>query len=124
LVDRIKEYNIAFFLLESLLFGVFSSLDVLLFYIFFESVLIPMYLIIGTHGSRERRVRASYLLFLYTLLSSIFMFLAILFIFFKTGSTDYQILKSIKLDFFEEKVCWLAFFFSFAVKMPLVPFHI
>jgi NADH:ubiquinone oxidoreductase subunit 4 (subunit M) len=64
-----------------------------------------MYLIIGTHGSRERRVRASYLLFLYTLISSIFMFIAILFIFFKTGTTDYQMLKTIQLGTVEERLC-------------------
>jgi NADH-ubiquinone oxidoreductase chain 4 len=64
-----------------------------------------MYLIIGVHGSRERRVRASYLLFLYTLVSSIFMFLAILFLFFKTGTTDYQLLKTVQLNIVEERLC-------------------
>jgi NADH:ubiquinone oxidoreductase subunit 4 (subunit M) len=77
----------------------------MIFYIFFEAVLIPMYLIIGVHGSRERRVRASYLLFLYTLVSSIFMFLAILFLFFKTGTTDYQLLKTVQLNIVEERLC-------------------
>jgi NADH-quinone oxidoreductase subunit M len=114
----------AFLFLESILFGVFTSLDIMLFYLLFEAVLIPMYLIVGVYGSRERRIRASYLLFLYTLVSSIFMFLAILYIYFKTGTTDYLTLKTICLDFDVEKVCWLAFFLSFAVKMPLVPFHI
>jgi len=92
-----KEYNIAFLLLESILFGVFTSLDVLAFYLFFEAVLIPMYLIIGIYGSRYRRVRASYLLFLYTLFSSIFMFLAILYLYIKSGSTDYLVLKTLDL---------------------------
>lgn len=114
----------SFFVLESLIFGVFSSLDILLFYVFFESVLIPMFLIVGTHGSRDRRVRASYLLFIYTLLSSILMLLAILFIYLKLGTTDYLTVKNSQLGPLEEKFCWLAFFFSFAVKMPLVPFHI
>lgn len=115
---------VAFLVMESFLFGIFTSLDILIFYLFFEAVLIPMFLIIGIYGSRERRIRASYLLFLYTLLSSIFMFLAILFIYYKTGTTQYTLLKTIQLDSFEEKVCWLCFFFSFAVKMPLLPFHI
>ena len=98
----------AFLFLESILFGVFTSLDIMLFYLLFEAVLIPMYLIVGVYGSRERRIRASYLLFLYTLVSSIFMFLAILYIYFKTGTTDYLTLKTICLDFDVEKVCWLA----------------
>lgn len=110
--------------MQSFLFGIFTSLDLLLFYVFFEAVLIPMFLIIGIFGSRARRVRASYLLFLYTLLSSFFMFLAILFIYYKTGTTDYIVLKTVQLNPLEEKLCWLGFFSSFAVKMPLVPFHI
>lgn len=121
---KAKEYVVAFLVMESFLFGIFTSLDILLFYLFFEAVLIPMFLIIGIYGSRERRIRASYLLFLYTLLSSIFMFLAILFIYYKTGTTQYTILKTMQLDTFEERICWLCFFFSFAVKMPLMPFHI
>ena len=78
LTNRTKDYCFAFFLLEAILFGVFSSLDVLFFYVFFEAVLIPMFLIIGFYGSRQRRVRSAYLLFFYTLLSSLFMFLLIL----------------------------------------------
>jgi len=124
LKNETKQYCIAFFLLEFILFCVFSSLDLLVFYIFFEAVLIPMYLIIGFYGSRERRIRSSFLLFLYTLISSILMFVAILFIFFQYGTTDFLTLKTIQFDPFVEKICWLAFFLSFAVKMPLVPFHI
>lgn len=121
---KAKQYVVSYLIMETFLFGVFTSLDILLFYLFFEAVLIPMFLIIGIYGSRERRIRASYLLFLYTLFSSIFMFLAILFIYYKTGTTQYTVLKTIQLDAFEEKICWLCFFFSFAVKMPLLPFHI
>jgi NADH:ubiquinone oxidoreductase subunit 4 (subunit M) len=101
----VKEYIIAFFFLEAILFGVFSSLDVLLFYLLFEAVLIPMFLLVGFYGSRERRIRAAYLLFLYTLLSSLFMFLSILFIYFKFGTTDYLILKTVVFDSFSEKIC-------------------
>lgn len=121
---NVKKYNIAFLVLETILFGVFFSLDVMLFYLFFEAVLIPMYFIIGVYGSRKRRIRASYMLFLYTLFSSIFMFLAILYIYFTCGTTDFQTLKTIQLDTFVERCCWFAFFLSFAVKMPLIPFHI
>jgi proton-translocating NADH-quinone oxidoreductase chain M len=96
----------------------------MLFYLLFEAVLIPMFLIIGFYGSRQRRIRSAYMLFLYTLISSLFMFLSILFIFFKFGTTDYLILKTVVFDSFSEKLCWFAFFLSFAVKMPMVPFHI
>ena len=122
--NDIKNYALAFFLLEFILFVVFCSLDLLVFYIFFEAVLIPMFLVIGFYGSRERRIRSSYLLFFYTLISSIIMFIAILFIFFKFGTSDYLILRTIQLDTISERFCWVAFFLSFAVKMPLVPFHI
>jgi proton-translocating NADH-quinone oxidoreductase chain M len=121
---KAKEFNILFLVLEALLFGVFSSLDVMLFYFFFEAVLIPMYLILGFCGSRERKIRAAYLLFLYTLVSSFFMFIAILYIYFIFGTTDYLLLKTVILDSWVERFCWVAFFLSFAVKMPLVPFHI
>ena len=77
----------------------------MLFYLLFEAVLIPMYIVIGVYGSRERKIRASYLLFLYTLVSSIFMFVAILYIYFKTGTTDYQLLKTIQLDLYAERLC-------------------
>jgi len=123
-IEDTKKYCIAFFSLESILFCVFTSLDLMLFYIFFEAVLIPMYFVVGVFGSRSRRIRASYLLFIYTLFSSILMFLAILLIYFLTGTTDLQTLKSISLNPLVEKCCWFAFFFSFAVKMPLLPFHI
>ena len=124
MLNQTKDYCIAFFFLETILFCVFTNLDLMLFYIFFEAVLIPMYLIIGFYGSRERRIRSAYMLFIYTLLSSIIMFLAILYIYFLYGTTDYLFLKTVQFDPFFEKLCWLAFFLSFAVKMPLVPFHV
>jgi NADH:ubiquinone oxidoreductase subunit 4 (subunit M) len=82
LKNQTKDYCIAFFVLESILFGIFTSLDIMLFYLLFEAVLIPMFLIIGFYGSRQRRIRSSYMLFIYTLFSSLLMFIAILFIFF------------------------------------------
>ena len=119
-----RDYNVTFLFLEAILLGVFCSLDLLVFYLLFEAVLIPMYLVVGVFGSRERKVRASYLLFLYTLASSILMFIAILFLYYKAGTTCFLTLRTIELDPFTEKLCWLAFFSSFAVKMPLAPFHI
>jgi NADH-quinone oxidoreductase subunit M len=100
-----KDYIIAFFLLQSILFAVFSSLDIMLFYLLFEAVLIPMFLIIGFFGSRGRKIRSAYMLFLYTLLSSLVMFLAILFIYFKFGTTDYLILKTVIFDIVSERFC-------------------
>lgn len=123
-MNNSKNYIIAFLLLESILFAVFSSLDIMLFYLLFEAVLIPMFLIVGFYGSRARKIRSAYMLFLYTLFSSLIMFLAILYIYFKFGSTDYLLLKTVVFDPVSEKLCWLAFFISFAVKMPLIPFHI
>ena len=124
LINNAKDYIIAFLLLEAILFAVFSSLDIMLFYLLFEAVLIPMFLIIGFYGSRGRKIRSAFMLFLYTLVSSLVMFLAILYIYFKFGSTDYLVLKTVVFDTTSERLCWLAFFLSFAVKMPLVPFHI
>jgi NADH:ubiquinone oxidoreductase subunit 4 (subunit M) len=100
-----KKYNIAFLVLESILFAVFLSLDIMVFYLFFEAVLIPMYFIIGVYGSRKRRIRASYMLFLYTLFSSMFMFLAILYLYVSYGTTDLQTIKIIELDTVMERAC-------------------
>ena len=120
----IKEYCIAFLILESLLIAVFSVLDLFLFYIFFESVLIPMFIIIGVWGSRERKIRAAYQFFLYTLFGSVFMLLAILLIYFQTGTTDLQILYTTEWSESRQLLLWVAFFASFAVKVPMVPVHI
>ena len=120
----IKEYCIAFLVLEGLMIAVFSVLDLLLFYIFFESVLIPMFLIIGVWGSRERKIRAAYQFFLYTLFGSVLMLLAILLIYFQTGTTDIHILYTTQFSETRQILLWLAFFASFAVKVPMVPVHI
>jgi proton-translocating NADH-quinone oxidoreductase chain M len=120
----VKEYCIAFLVLESLMIAVFSVLDLLLFYIFFESVLIPMFVIIGVWGSRERKIRAAYQFFLYTLLGSVFMLLAILLIYFQTGTTDLNVLYCSHFSETRQIFLWLAFFASFAVKVPMVPVHI
>jgi proton-translocating NADH-quinone oxidoreductase chain M len=119
-----KEYVIAFLVMESLLLLVFTILDLLLFYVFFEAILIPMFLIVGVWGSRERKIRAAYLLFFYTLIGSVLMLLAILALYALTGTTDYQTLLTTPLDESLQKIFWLAFFASFAVKVPMVPVHI
>ena len=120
----VKEYLIAYLFMESLLILVFCVKDVLLFYIFFESVLIPMFVIIGVWGSRERKIRAAYMFFLYTLVGSVLMLLSILYIYFVVGTTDYEALLLHEFSFVEQKFIWLAFFASFASKVPMVPVHI
>lgn len=120
----VKEYMIFFLLLETLVVAVFSVLDLLVFYIFFESVLIPMFLIIGIWGSRERKIHAAYQFFVYTLIGSVFMLLAIMFIYFEAGTTDLQILMQTPFSKDRQLILWLAFFASFAVKVPMMPFHI
>jgi proton-translocating NADH-quinone oxidoreductase chain M len=122
--NNLKEFLIAFLIMEFFLIGVFCVLDLLLFYIFFESVLIPMYLIIGVWGSRERKIRAAYFFFLYTLLGSVLMLLAVLYIFYQVGTTDYEILLTFSFSSMEQKILWLAFFASFATKVPMVPVHL
>ena len=120
---RIKEYMIAFLFLETVMIGMFCSIDILLFYVFFEAVLIPMFLIIGIWGG-ERRIYASFKFFLYTLLGSVLMLIAIIFIYQKTHSMNINFLQG--NYFFSKKVqiyLWLAFFASFAVKIPMWPFH-
>jgi proton-translocating NADH-quinone oxidoreductase chain M len=119
-----KEYIIAFLICEFLMIAVFCMLDLLLFYVFFESVLIPMFIIIGVWGSRQRKIKAAYQFFLYTLLGSVFMLLAILLILLQTGTTDLQILLNTEFSERRQIFIWIAFFASFAVKVPMVPVHI
>nr|YP_009490413.1 NADH dehydrogenase subunit 4 [Gracilaria tenuistipitata]ARU07644.1 NADH dehydrogenase subunit 4 [Gracilaria tenuistipitata]AWH62555.1 NADH dehydrogenase subunit 4 [Gracilaria tenuistipitata]AWH62580.1 NADH dehydrogenase subunit 4 [Gracilaria tenuistipitata var. liui]AXI97784.1 NADH dehydrogenase subunit 4 [Gracilaria tenuistipitata] len=122
--DLVKEYLICFLLLEFFLIQVFCVLDLLWFYIFFESVLIPMFLIVGIWGSRERKIRAAYQFFLYTLIGSLLMLLALLAIYFEVGTTDLQVLWYYNFTEIKQIIFWLAFFSSFAVKIPMIPFHI
>lgn len=121
---NIKSFMIAFLVLESLLIAVFVVLDLLLFYVFFESVLIPLFLIVGIWGASADRVRASFLLFLYTLFGSLFMLLAFLVIFYHVGSTDFEVLSLADISFEQQKWLWLAIFMSLAIKTPLLPGHI
>jgi len=121
---NLKLFLLSFLIMEFFLIGVFCILDLFLFYIFFESVLIPMFLIIGIWGSRERKIRAAYFFFLYTLLGSVLMLLAILYIYYQVGTTDYEVLLTFSFSEFEQKIMWLAFFASFATKIPMVPVHL
>ena len=120
----IKKYLISFLIMEFFLIGVFCVLDLLLFYIFFESVLIPMFVIIGIWGSRERKIRAAYFFFLYTLLGSVLMLLSILYVYYQVGTTDYEVLLTFSFSTLEQKIMWFAFFASFATKVPMVPVHL
>jgi NADH-quinone oxidoreductase subunit M len=132
--DRVKEYMIAFLLLETLMLGVFMALDMVLFYLFFEAGLIPMFLIIGIWGGANR-IYASFKFFLYTFLGSVLMLVAIVAMFFQAGTTDIPTLMTFNFaseDFSVlgihivggmQTMLWLAFFASFAVKMPMWPVH-
>lgn len=120
----LKEYMIALLSLDLLLLLVFSILDTLLFYIFFEAILIPMYVMIGLWGSRERKIRAVYLFFFFTLMGSLCMLLALLYLYATYGTLNYEYLYFNKLTINEQYWLWLAFFLSFASKIPLFPFHI
>ncbi len=119
---RVKAYMIAFLILETLMIGVFCALDIVLFYVFFEAGLIPMFIIIGVWGGK-RRVYASFKFFLYTLLGSVLMLLAIMAMFYESGTTDIARLLSHGFPATMQTWLWLAFFASFAVKMPMWPVH-
>jgi NADH-quinone oxidoreductase subunit M len=119
---RVKEYMIAFLVLETLMIGTFSALDLVLFYLFFEGGLIPMFLIIGVWGG-PRRVYASFKFFLYTLLGSVLMLLAIMAMYWESGTTDIPTLLRHGFPLAMQKWAWVAFFASFAVKMPMWPVH-
>ncbi len=119
---RVKEYMIAFLILETLMIGVFCALDIVLFYVFFEAGLIPMFIIIGVWGGK-RRVYASFKFFLYTLLGSVLMLLAIMAMYWQAGTTDIPTLLTHDFPAEMQTWLWLAFFASFAVKMPMWPVH-
>jgi NADH-quinone oxidoreductase subunit M len=120
--ERVKEYMIAFLILETLMIGVFCALDLVLFYLFFEAGLIPMFLIIGVWGG-ARRVYASFKFFLYTLLGSILMLLAVIAMYWHAGTTDIPTLLTTKFPADMQWWLWLAFLASFAVKLPMWPVH-
>jgi NADH-ubiquinone oxidoreductase chain 4 len=120
--SNLKFFLIAFLILETLQLAVFLVLDLLLFYIFFESVLPVLFIIIIVYGSGEFRFRSANLFFLYTLFGSLFMLLAILQIFNLVGTTDFQLLSLVEINADAQKILWLAFFLALAIKTPLWPF--
>ena len=119
---RVKEYMVSFLVLETLMVGMFCALDFVLFYMFFEGVLIPMFLIIGVWGG-ARRVYAAFKFFLYTLLGSVLMLIAILSMWYVAGTTDIPTITATAFDRQTQIWLWLACFASFAVKVPMWPVH-
>jgi len=119
---RVREYMMSFLLLETMMVGMFSALDLVLFYVFFEGVLLPMFVIIGVWGG-QRRVYAAFKFFLYTLLGSVLMLISILAVYHQLGTTDIPTLMQSSLPFGMQKWIFLAFLASFAVKVPMWPVH-
>ncbi len=122
ITKRVQEYMIAFLVLETMMIGVFCALDIVVFYLFFEGVLIPMFLIIGVWGGAQR-VYASFKFFLYTLLGSVLMLLAIMAMYWEAGTTDIPTLLTHSFPVGMQSWLWFAFLASFAVKLPMWPVH-
>jgi len=119
-----REFFSLFLLMESMILVVFMAMDLLLFYVSFEAVLIPMFLLVGVWGSRERKIRAANRFFLYTLFGSVWRLLALLLIYFEAGTMDISVLMNTPFSESRQLLLWLAFFIAFAVKVPMLPFHI
>jgi len=121
---NIKFYVILLFIVEFLLLLTFSTLNLFLFYVFFECILIPMYLMIGVWGSREKKIRAAYLLVFYTICGSILMLVSLIYIYNTKGTFNLEYLMYSGFSLEEQLLLWVAFFLSFASKIPMFPFHI
>lgn len=121
---KAKTFTLLILFTEFLLVNVFATLDLIFFYIFFEAILIPMFILINIWGSRQRKIHAAFQFFLYTLVGSLLLLLAILTIYSQAGTTDIQVLSQVNFSPERQLYLWLAFFASFAVKIPMVPFHI
>jgi len=119
-----KQNVLLLFIIEFFLLITFSTLDLFLFYTFFEALLMPMYILIGFGGSRERKIRAAYLFFFYTLCGSIFLLVGLLYLYNLTGSLNLEYLLYWNFSWIEQIFLWFAFFFAFASKIPIFPFHI
>jgi NADH-quinone oxidoreductase subunit M len=119
---RVTEYVVAFLVLETFMIGVFTALDLVLFYIFFEAGLIPMFLIIGIWGGKDK-IYAAFKFFLYTLLGSLLMLVAVVYMYITAGSSDFEVLEKFAFDPHVQTWLWLAFMASFAVKLPMWPVH-
>lgn len=123
-VKKSKSFFIYLLAMELMLVLTFTTLDLFYFYVFFESLLIPMFIFIGVWGARERKIKAAYLFFLYTLFGSLIMLFGVLYLYIITGSTSFFVLLNTVLEPEQQKLIWICFFMAFAVKMPLYPFHI
>ena len=121
---RSKEFILLLFILEFLILNIFCCLDIFFFFVFFEGVLIPMFFIIGIWGSRQRKIHAVYQFFFYTFLGSIFMLISFLIIYLHLGLANINLLKYIEFSSQRQLILWLGFFISFAVKVPIIPFHL
>ncbi len=119
-----KNYAISLLLIELFLLLIFSSLDLFIFYIFFEAILIPMFLIIGFWGSRNRKVRAVFLFFFYTLCGSLLFLVGIFYLYILVGSCSIEYIRVFCFSLIEQQILWIAFFLSFASKIPMFPFHV
>jgi len=122
--ERFQEYACGLLVIGLFLCIIFTAENVVMFYVFFEAILIPMYLIIGIWGSRERKIRAVYLFFFYTLWGSLLTLIGILYIYSETGSLNFEYLASYPFTLTEQLFLWVAFFLSFASKIPMFPLHI
>lgn len=121
---KYSSFIICLIFITFILFNIFCVLDLVFFYIFFESILIPMFILIGVWGSRQRKIHAVYQLFFYTLLGSLLMLLGILVIYSHIQTTDIRVLYNTNFSFYRQLILWASFFFAFCVKVPLFPFHI
>lgn len=121
---RFKDFAILLFLLEFFLINVFSCLDLFFFYIFFESVLIPMFFIIGIWGSRQRKIHAVYQFFLYTFFGSLFMLISIIVIYLHIGTTTIFFIENSHFSDYRQLLIWFGLFLGFSIKVPMIPFHI
>jgi proton-translocating NADH-quinone oxidoreductase chain M len=121
---RVKDYCLSLLLLELFLIFSFVAVDLIAFFIFFESILIPMFFLIGIWGSRERKIRASFFFFLYTLFGSIFLFFSIFILYYDLGTTNFNILSKCQISLDKELIIWLFMFLAFSIKIPTIPMHI
>ena len=121
---RVKEYCLTLLLLELFLIFSFVAVDLIAFFIFFESILIPMFFLIGIWGSRERKIRASFFFFLYTLFGSIFLFFSIFILYYDVGTTNFNVLTKCQISLDKELILWLFMYLAFSIKIPTIPMHI
>jgi proton-translocating NADH-quinone oxidoreductase chain M len=121
---RVADYCLYFLILEIFLILSFTAMDIISFFIFFESILIPMFFIIGIWGSRERRIRAGFLFFLYTLFGSIFLFFSLLVLYYDSGTCSFGVLTRIFVDIDKQLILWLFLYLAFSVKIPTIPMHV